>query len=124
MVGSDQGAVLEMSEALPEVSAAAVPAEAWLLDVREDGEWVAGHAPGSTHIPLGQLAARTAELPPDQEIYVICRTGMRSARAAQALNGAGWHALNVAGGLQEWVAAGRPMVADSGAVPFVALPRG
>jgi rhodanese-related sulfurtransferase len=109
-----------MSDALPEVLAAAVPDEAWLLDVREEDEWAAGHVPGATHIPLGQLGARTAELPQDAEIYVICRTGMRSARVTAALNGAGWQALNVAGGLQDWVEAGRPMVTDSGAPPFVA----
>ena len=109
-----------MSESLPEVPVIAVPDEAWLLDVREDDEWAAGHVAGATHIPLGQLGARTAELPADQNIYVICRTGMRSARAAQALNGAGWQALNVAGGMRDWAAAGRPMVSDSGATPFVA----
>jgi rhodanese-related sulfurtransferase len=109
-----------MSDALPEVPAAAVPDEAWLLDVREADEWAAGHVPGATHIPLGQLGARTGELPQDGEIYVICRTGMRSARVTVALNRAGWQALNVAGGMQDWVAAGRPMVADSGAPPYVA----
>jgi rhodanese-related sulfurtransferase len=103
-----------------EVSAANVPDEGWLLDVREDDEWAAGHAPQATHIPLGQLGARTAELPQDQEIYVICRSGVRSARAAQALDGAGWPAVNVGGGMQDWAAAGRPMVTDSGAAPFVA----
>jgi rhodanese-related sulfurtransferase len=105
---------------LPEVPAGAVPAGAWLLDVREPAEWAAGHVPEATHIPLGELGVHTAELPTDQEIFVICRSGVRSARAAQALNGAGWRAVNVAGGMQEWAAAGRPMTADSGAEPFVA----
>jgi rhodanese-related sulfurtransferase len=109
-----------MAEALPEVLAASVPAEAWLLDVREDGEWAAGHAPDATHIPLGLLGSRTADIPQDQQIYVICRSGHRSARATQALNGAGWQAVNVAGGMEGWAAAGRPMVSDSGAEPFVA----
>jgi rhodanese-related sulfurtransferase len=109
-----------MGEALPEVQAVTVPDDAWLLDVREDDEWAAGHAPGATHIPLGQLGARTAELPLDEQIYVICRSGRRSARATEALNGAGWQALNVAGGMQDWAAAERPMVTDSGAAPFVA----
>lgn len=109
-----------MGEALPEVQAVTVPDDAWLLDVREDDEWAAGHAPSATHIPLGQLGARTAELPLDEQIYVICRSGRRSARATEALNGAGWHALNVAGGMQDWAAAERPMVTDSGAAPFVA----
>ena len=112
--------MVAVGEAPPEVPAAGVPDDAWLLDVREDDEWAAGHVPGATHVPLGQLGARTAEVPQDQEIYVICRSGVRSARAAQALNGAGWQAVNVAGGMQHWAAAGRPMVADSGAPPFVA----
>lgn len=103
-----------------EVAAAAVPEGAWLLDVREDDEWAAGHAPGARHIPLGQLSGRAAEVPGDQVIYVICRSGHRSAHAAAALAGAGWQALNVAGGMQEWAAAGRPMVTDSGSDPFVA----
>ncbi len=112
--------VVGVTEALSEVPAGSVPAEAWLLDVREDDEWAAGHAPDATHIPLGELGARATEVPRDQQIYVICRSGARSARAAQALNGAGWQAINVAGGMQDWAAAGRPMVTDSGAAPFVA----
>jgi rhodanese-related sulfurtransferase len=103
-----------------EVSAAGVPDGAWLLDVREDDEWTAGYAPGARHIPLGQLGARTAEIPQDEVVYVICRSGMRSARATQALSAAGWDAINVAGGMQDWAAAGRPMATDSGADPFVA----
>jgi rhodanese-related sulfurtransferase len=105
---------------VPQIPAAAVPEDAWLLDVREDGEWSAGHVPGATHIPMGDLSGRTGELPADQEIYVICRSGHRSARVTQALNGAGWQAVNVAGGMQDWAAAGRPMTADSGAAPYVA----
>jgi rhodanese-related sulfurtransferase len=109
-----------MPEGLAETPAASVPADAWLLDVREDDEWAAGHAPGARHIPLGQLGGRSSEVPRDETVYVICRSGGRSARAAQALAGAGWHAVNVAGGMQDWAAAGRPMVTDSGAEPFVA----
>jgi rhodanese-related sulfurtransferase len=103
-----------------EVPAAGVPEGAWLLDVREDDEWAAGYAPGARHIPLGQLSARAAEIPQDQAVYVICRSGRRSARAAQALAAAGWETINVAGGMQDWAAAGRPMTTDSGAEPFVA----
>ena len=97
-----------------------MPDGAWLLDVREDDEWAAGHAPDARHIPLGELSARAAEVPQDQVVYVICRSGARSARAAQALAAAGWEAINVAGGMQDWAAAGRPMTTDSGAEPFVA----
>jgi rhodanese-related sulfurtransferase len=103
-----------------EVAAASVPDGAWLLDVREDDEWAAGHAPEARHIPLGELSARAAEVPQDQAVYVICRSGVRSARAAQALAAAGWQTINVAGGMQDWAAAGRRMTTDSGAEPFVA----
>jgi rhodanese-related sulfurtransferase len=91
-----------------------------LLDVREHDEWVAGHAPGARHIPLGELASRAGEIPADETVYVICRSGHRSAHAANALNGGGWQAVNVAGGMQEWAAAGRPMISESGAQPRVA----
>jgi rhodanese-related sulfurtransferase len=109
-----------MGDRLPDLPAASVPDDAWLLDVREDDEWTAGHAPGARHIPLADLSARTAEVPQDEIIYVVCRSGGRSARAATALAGAGWEAVNVAGGMQDWAAAGRPMVTDSGADPYVA----
>ncbi len=103
-----------------EVTAASVPDGAWLLDVREDDEWAAGHAPGATHIPLGDLGTRATEVPRDTTIYVICRSGGRSARATLALVGSGWDAVNVAGGMQDWAAAGRPMITDSGSEPYVA----
>jgi rhodanese-related sulfurtransferase len=109
-----------MGERLPDQPAATVPDDVLLLDVREDDEWAAGHVPGARHIPLGELGARAAEVPQDELVYVICRSGARSGRAAQALAGAGWRAVNVAGGMQDWAAAGRPMVADSGAPPYVA----
>jgi rhodanese-related sulfurtransferase len=109
-----------VSETLPEVPAAGVPDAAWLLDVREPDEWAAGHAPRAHHIPLGQLGNRASEVPQDQDVYVICRSGHRSGRATEALNGAGWQAINVAGGMQDWAASGRPMVTDSGAEPYVA----
>ena len=102
------------------VPAAEVPAQAYLLDVREDDEWTAGHAPDAQHIPLGSLGERVDQVPRDQEIYVICRAGSRSARAVAALNSAGWQAINVADGMQGWESAGRPMTSESSAPPFVA----
>ena len=109
-----------MNQPVPQVHAAEVPANGWLLDVREPEEWAAGHAPEARHIPMGQLNTRSAEIPADQTVYVICRSGNRSAHVAHALNGAGWHAVNVAGGMHDWEAAGRPMVSEAGAEPYVA----
>jgi rhodanese-related sulfurtransferase len=107
-------------EEVPAVDAASVPAEAYLLDVREPDEWVAGHAPEAVHIPMNELTDRAAEIPREREVYVICRSGGRSAQVTIALNNAGWQALNVAGGMQSWEAAGRPMMSESDSPPFVA----
>jgi rhodanese-related sulfurtransferase len=105
--------------AVPEVLSTDLPAGAFLLDVREDDEWAAGHAPDAVHVRLGELGARAAELPRDREVYVICRTGNRSAYATQALLG-GLHAINVADGMTGWAVAGRPMISEGGGEPYVA----
>ena len=102
--------------AVPEVLSAGV----CLLDVREDDEWTAGHAPDAVHLRLGELGARVDELPRDREVYVICRSGARSAYAAQALTAGGVHAVNVADGMTGWAVAGRPMISEDGAEPQVA----
>ncbi|MGO1173638.1 MAG: rhodanese-like domain-containing protein [Actinomycetaceae bacterium] len=89
-----------------------------VLDVREDDEWEAGHAPGAVHIPLGELADRADELG-DEDILVVCRTGGRSGRAAQWLNQAGYDAWNVDGGMLGWARAGREIVASDDSVPEI-----
>jgi rhodanese-related sulfurtransferase len=96
-----------------------VPADAAILDVREDYEWVAGHAEGAVHIPLDQLPGRLDDLDPDQDLYVICRTGGCSFRAAQWLVGQGYSAVNVAGGMDQWLESGKPLVSDNGLKPVV-----
>jgi rhodanese-related sulfurtransferase len=99
-----------------------VPAGAVLLDVRENDEWTAGHAPGAVHVPMGQIAQRLDELAsalPERPVRVVCRSGGRSARVTAYLTQAGWDAVNVEGGMQAWAAAGRPMVAESDAAPRV-----
>lgn len=105
---------------VPTTGADAVPKDGFVLDVREMDEWQAGHAPDAVHIPLGELPARWRELPDDAALYVVCRSGGRSAQATKALNQAGRNASNVAGGMQAWQQAGRPMVSESGGEPFVA----
>jgi rhodanese-related sulfurtransferase len=88
-----------------------LPADTTLLDVREQDEWDAGHAPQAVHIPMGELAGRLGELPADQDVLVICRSGGRSARVTQYLNANGWDARNVDGGMKSWHAEGRPVAA-------------
>jgi rhodanese-related sulfurtransferase len=101
------------------VTVSDIPEAARILDVREDYEWAAGHAEQALHIPLDQLPARLDELDPDEDLYVICRTGGRSFRAAQWLVGNGYSALNVAGGMDQWLENGRPIVSDSGLKPVI-----
>ena len=103
-----------------QVPASGVPEGSYLLDVREDDEWTAGHAPEAVHIPLGQLGGLAGQVPKDQPVYVICRAGSRSAQATQAMGASGWDVTNVSDGMQGWGRAGRPMVSESGAAPFVA----
>ncbi len=83
---------------------------AFMLDVREPDEWAAGHIPGATLIPLGELAARTDEVPHDQQVVVVCRSGNRSAQGRDILLDAGFPAVtSLDGGMTEWAAAGLPM---------------
>jgi len=112
--------VFHTDDVQPSVLSTDLPAGVFLLDVREDDEWAAGHAPEAVHIPVGTLNERAAEIPQDREVYVICRSGARSAYAANALAGAGWKAVNVADGMTGWAVAGRPMVSETGADPYVA----
>ncbi|PSK67027.1 Thiosulfate sulfurtransferase GlpE [Micromonospora sp. MH33] len=95
--------------------ASAVPDDIYLLDVREDDEWGAGHAPTAHHLPMTELPARIAEVPDDREVAVICRSGGRSAQVVAYLMRNGWDQVrNVEGGMGDWAAAGRPVVTDDG----------
>ena len=100
-----------------------IPENATILDVREDDEWALGRAAGAQHLPLGQLPDRIEELDPDTDYYVICRTGGRSARAAEFMESRGYSAINIAGGSGAWLEAGKPMEADGDAEPTVKCPR-
>jgi rhodanese-related sulfurtransferase len=111
-----------MSPAVPTCLVADLPADAVLLDVRENDEWTAGHAPSAVHVPMGQVVQRLDEIAatlPDRPVRVVCRSGARSARVTAYLIQSGWDAVNVDGGMRAWAAAGRPMVTDSNAPPRV-----
>lgn len=90
-----------------------------LLDVREDDEWVAGHAPNALHMALNTLVAEYTRLDRTQSFVCVCRSGGRSARAAAFLQDAGYDVLNLAGGMRAWAVAGLPVVTDGGGVGSV-----
>ena len=82
-------------------------AGAFILDVREPEEWDQVHIPGATLVPLGQLSSRLSEVPKDQEVVVVCRSGNRSATARDILLKAGYTTVtSMAGGMNQWQAAG------------------
>jgi rhodanese-related sulfurtransferase len=87
---------------------------ALLLDVREQGEWDAGHAPKARHHPLRRLPGSMDRLPTARTIVVVCRSGNRSARATKMLTKAGLDAVNLTGGMTAWKAAGLPLVSSRG----------
>ena len=70
-----------------------------LLDVREADEWQAGHAPSAYWIPLGELERARMEVPINRRVVCVCRSGSRSARAAEALTTMGFDAVNMTGGM-------------------------
>lgn len=82
-----------------------------MVDVRQPEEWAAGHIPGATLIPLGEIQNRLSELPKDKEIVLVCRTGHRSGQARDILRSAGYNlSTSMAGGMVQWTAAGLPVV--------------
>lgn len=87
-----------------ELQAAATRGEAPLvIDVRTAREWNAGHIEGAMHIPLGELAKRTSEIPRDRNVATMCEAGYRSALAASLLARAGVDRLtNITGGMAAW----------------------
>jgi rhodanese-related sulfurtransferase len=69
-----------------------------LIDVREPGEFAAGHIEGAVNIPLGQLRKQIPELPRDREIMVYCGVGQRSYNGLRILLQHGFRARNLPGG--------------------------
>jgi rhodanese-related sulfurtransferase len=83
---------------------------AFFLDVRSQEEWNQVHIAKSTLIPLGELQGRSSELPRDQDIVVVCASGVRSKEGVTILRQAGFsRASCMSGGLQAWEAAGYPL---------------
>jgi rhodanese-related sulfurtransferase len=82
----------------------------FVLDVRTPEEWNEFHAPDTTLIPLDELPGRVNELPRDQPIVVVCRSGNRSQSGRDILLGAGFNATSMSGGLNQWRDSGYPVV--------------
>lgn len=105
---------VSVEEAARRLGAAAAE-RPFLLDVREPFEFhgpMGRHAPGASLVPLATLPARLGDLPRDRErdVLVICKSGGRSAHAAEFLIAQGFRRVfSVAGGTDRWAAAGLPV---------------
>lgn len=87
-----------------------------LVDVRTGSEYRGGHIPGARHLPTVDLDA----LDRDRPVWLVCRSGARSARAAAQLAARGFDAVNVEGGTLAWRSAGHPV--EGRRVPGLLLP--
>lgn len=78
--------------------------KAHAVDVREPDEYAVGHIPGAKLLPLGEVCTRAEEILPDKSAtwLIYCRTGRRSAEAAQKLEKQGYTALYDLGGILSW----------------------
>lgn len=86
------------------------PAGVTLIDVREPDEYVEAHVPGAILTPLSELHRHLPEIPRDDTVYVICRSGRRSQTGAEAMIAVGINAVSVDDGTLGWIHAGQQVV--------------
>ena len=89
-----------------------------LLDVREQYEWDAVHAPDAVHLALSAMRGGPVELDESASYVVICASGVRSETVTAALVDAGYSAVNVIGGMAAWEQAGGPVVRQAPQSPL------
>ncbi|OMF76057.1 sulfurtransferase [Paenibacillus glucanolyticus] len=75
----------------------------YMIDVREDEEVAAGMISGAKHIPMGDIPNRLDDIPRDQEVIIICRSGGRSQHVCEFLSHQGLdNVINMKGGMLQW----------------------
>ncbi|MBW0116358.1 rhodanese-like domain-containing protein [Pseudonocardia sp. KRD-169] len=103
---------MQMREVDVELFATGRRSDVAVVDVRSAEEFAAGHVPGAVNVPLERVITDPGRYA-GQELYVICQSGGRSAKAAEALTAAGARPVSVGGGTAGWISSGRPV--DTGA---------
>lgn len=102
-------AAKDISPAEYQTEFGAANAKHLLLDVRTPDEFATGHIQGAVNISVETLENHLSEVPRDQPVVIYCRSGNRSAQAAQILAQAGYTDLYDMGGLNDWTALGFPV---------------
>jgi rhodanese-related sulfurtransferase len=84
----------------------------FVLDVREENEFAAGHITGAVNVPIRTLSKSLDRLPAkDTPVVLVCKSGMRAAYVTMALNVLGWTSVkDIAFGMTEWEKQGYPVV--------------
>lgn len=91
-----------------------------VLDVREEDEYRYESIQKTVNFPLSQLEQEMRKLPRNQEIYVLCQTGIRSAQAAEQLRRAGFKRIReVRGGIESWKSEGYSVLRGKGTIPII-----
>ena len=98
------------------VAEMAASGEVELIDVRRDYEYEAGPLPGARWLEMNDLTASSQSIPKERPVVFYCRTGDRSAMAAEAFAQAGYDAHNLAGGITAWVDLETPLEPEDGTV--------
>lgn len=74
-----------------------------VIDVREDYELEeTGTIKGAIHIPMNEVPNRLNEITKEREIYILCRSGVRSYNVTKYLNELGYEAINLDGGIIDY----------------------
>ncbi|GAA3598288.1 rhodanese-like domain-containing protein [Klugiella xanthotipulae] len=79
-----------------------------VIDVREGDEYAGGHIPDSLNLPMSGILDRLGELP-EGVLHIVCASGGRSAQVVAYLRRLDYDAVNVEGGVQEWLQRGLPL---------------
>lgn len=105
-----------LSELSPQETAELIAGGAQVIDVRREYEWEGGRIEGARNIEINDLPAEADSIARDSAVVFYCRTGNRSAMAAQAFREAGYDAHHIGGGIAAWHSEDRPLVPEGGEV--------
>jgi rhodanese-related sulfurtransferase len=105
------------------VKAAMDATEVYLIDVRETGEYEAGHIEGAVNIPIRTLSDNLAQVPTDLPVIIYCASGQRAGLATSALRSLGYENVrSFAAGWKGWSAAGEPVSTEATAAGEFTVP--
>jgi rhodanese-related sulfurtransferase len=102
---ASDGEKVQVEEARREIAGG----DAQAVDVRSEEEWSEGHVPGAIHLPDGDAGAAPKPLEQGARLMVIAKNGKLAVRAAKDLSEAGYDAVAVEGGMDDWVSEDFPI---------------